>query len=171
MERELLLLGLLRQQEMHGYQLHEFIDRYLQTCVDIKKSTAYYLLDKLAQGGFVTQTAHQKGNRPPRRVYRLTPAGETHFQELLRQNLAAHLPVHLRGDVGVAFLDQLPGEEAVALLQQRQERMNEALAAAQQVPPHAGSMQLIIAHHVAHLKAEIAWLDALIARLINKTYN
>lgn len=54
MERELLLLGLLQQQEMHGYQLHEFIDSYMQTCVDLKKSTAYYLLEKMAKDGFLS---------------------------------------------------------------------------------------------------------------------
>ena len=31
MDRELLLLGLLRRSDMHGYQLHEFIERDLAT--------------------------------------------------------------------------------------------------------------------------------------------
>jgi DNA-binding PadR family transcriptional regulator len=49
MDRQLLLLGLLRRQEMHGYQLNEFIEEKMHSCIDLKKPTAYYLLDKLAQ--------------------------------------------------------------------------------------------------------------------------
>ena len=73
MERKLLLLGLLRQQEMHGYQLYEFVDRYLSTCTDMKKSTAYFLLNKMGQDDWIAEEVSQEGSRPPRRVYRLTP--------------------------------------------------------------------------------------------------
>jgi len=53
MDRQLLLLGLLRRQEMHGYQLNEFIEEKMHFCIDLKKPTAYYLLDKLAQEGLL----------------------------------------------------------------------------------------------------------------------
>jgi len=43
-ERELLLLGLLRKREMHGYQLSEFLETHLAIFFDIKKATAYNLL-------------------------------------------------------------------------------------------------------------------------------
>ena len=49
MERQLLLLGLLRREDMHGYRLNEFIERDMAFCTDVKKPTAYYLLDKLAE--------------------------------------------------------------------------------------------------------------------------
>ena len=112
MERELLLLGLLQKEEMHGYQLHEFIDSFMQTCVDLKKSTAYYLLEKMAKEGYVTRTEEREGNRPPRRVYHLTPAGEARFLDLLRQNLATYLPAKFPGDTGLTFLDNLPTDRS-----------------------------------------------------------
>lgn len=167
MERELLLLGLLRQQDMHGYQLHDFIDSYMQTCVDIKKSTAYYLLDKMAQQGLIEQSEEREGNRPTRRVYSLTLAGETLFQELLRQNLADYIPARFGGDVGLTFLDQVPVEEAVALLRQRRAHLANALIRGRQTPLHSGALQVIIEHQIAHLSAELDWLDGLISRLEN----
>lgn len=165
MERELLLLGLLRREDMHGYQLHEFINQNMASCVDLKKSTAYYLLDKMAVAGWISVTEEQEGNRPPRRVYQLTAAGETHFQQLLRENLAGYSPSHFSGDIGLAFLDVLEPTEARQLLLQRQADMTHLLAEAQNIPLHKGSMQYVIEHQARHLAAELAWLNEIIARI------
>ena len=165
MERELLLLGLLQKEEMHGYQLHEFIDSFMQTCVDLKKSTAYYLLEKMAKEGYVTRTEEREGNRPPRRVYHLTAAGEAHYLELLRQNLASYLPAKFPGDTGLTFLDNLPTDETVLLLQQRRAQLAEALAVIEQAPTHTGSLQYMIEHQHIHLQSELNWLDSVIKRL------
>jgi len=168
MERELLLLGLLQKEEMHGYQLHEFIDSFMQTCVDLKKSTAYYLLEKMAKDGYVTRTEEREGNRPPRRVYHLTPAGEERFLDLLRQNLASYLPAKFPGDTGLTFLDNLPPAEAVTLLAQRRQQLAEALAIIEQAPPHTGTLQLMLEHQHIHLQSELNWLDNVIEQLSNE---
>lgn len=165
MDRKLLLLGLLRRQEMHGYQLYEFIERDLAVCTDIKKSTAYYLLNKMAEEGWIEEQLEQDGNRPPRRVYRLTPAGETRFQRALRENLAAHEPAYFSGDIGLAFMDDLPREEALSLLRQRRMALSEALEATQTTPGHPGSMQLVLDHRLHHQRAELNWMDGLLAEL------
>lgn len=165
MDRELLLLGLLRQEEMHGYRLIEFVERTLTTCTDLKKATAYFLLDKMVKQGWITQHQEQEGNRPPRRIYRITTEGETQFQQLLRENLARHLRPTFAGDVGLAFLDQLRPEEAVELLHKRRQALLEDLATACAVPNHVGSMQLLIDHHRIYLETELRWLDEVVARL------
>jgi len=165
MERELLLLGLLQKEEMHGYQLHEFIDSFMQTCVDLKKSTAYYLLEKMTKEGYITRTEEREGNRPPRRVYHLTQAGEAHFLDLLKQNLATYLPAKFPGDTGLTFLDNLPSTEAATLLQQRREQLANALAIIEQAPPHTGTLQFMLEHQHIHLQSELNWLDSVIKRL------
>lgn len=165
MDRELLLLGLLRRQEMHGYQLHEFINQNLASCVDLKKSTAYFLLDRMAEAGWMVESESQEGNRPPRRVYQLTPAGETAFQRLLRDNLAAHEPARFAGDIGLAFLDALPPAEARDCLLRRRAQLAADLEAAARIPEHAGSMQWVIDHLRHHLASELEWLDRVIAQI------
>src|SRR5689334_24991696 len=110
MDRELLLLGLLRRAHMHGYQLHEFIERDLATCTDLKKPTAYFLLDKMTRLGWITQREEREGNRPARRVYQVTAAGEAQFQQLLRENLSGSATTRFTGDIGLIFADTLaPG--------------------------------------------------------------
>lgn len=168
MERELLLLGALRQQAMHGYQLHEFIERALASCTDLKKPTAYMLLDKMAAAGWVMQKETRSGKRPPRRVYRLTPAGEAKFQELLRANLARHAAARFGGDIGLAFLDAIKPAEALDLLARRRAALAGALQAANAAPPHEGSLQFIVEHQQRHLAVELDWLDEVMARLAKK---
>ncbi len=159
MDRELLLLGLLRRQDMHGYQLHEFINQSMSSCVDLKKPTAYFLLDKMAAAGWISETEAQEGNRPPRRVYQLTTEGEAAYQRLLRENLATHHATRFPGDIGLAFLDSLPAAESRSLLQQRRDDLAHELAEAQAIPRHAGTAQWVIDHLIHHLQSELTWLD------------
>jgi DNA-binding PadR family transcriptional regulator len=165
MENKLLLLGLLRRQEMHGYQLFEFIDRDLGYCTDLKKPTAYYLLNKMAQDGWIEEEMIQDGNRPPRRVYRMTPAGEAAYQQLLRKSLEGYSPITFKGDVGLAFIDDLNPDEARRLLELRRAALQVALENAQATPPHAGVTQWVIDHQIFHLQTELDWLGVVFARL------
>lgn len=168
MERELLLLGLLRQEGRHGYELHDFIEKYMHTCVELKKPTAYYLLDKLANGGYIAETIEQNGNRPIRRVFKLTQSGEAYFQQLLRENLSRYTPNHFADLVGLAFVDNISLNEAIPLLRQRRQIMADSLVEAESAPAHHGAFQYLIDHQVAHLRAELGWLDGVIAQLIEK---
>jgi DNA-binding PadR family transcriptional regulator len=163
MDRQLLLLGLLRNQEMHGYQINEFIDQQMAFCVDLKRSTAYYLLDKLCRDGYVAEEVERAGNRPERRVYRITPAGEAYFQRLLRHNLAAYTPPIYAEDIGVIFQHHLAPEEAARLLQVRRDAIlahRARLEALQATLP--ADHQHVIEHHILHVDAELAWVDRLL---------
>jgi len=168
MERELVLLGLLNRQQMHGYELHEFIENNMQMCLDLKKPTAYYLLEKLEKRGYITQTEERQGNRPPRRVYHLSEAGKIYYQQLLQQNLSSYLPAKFGGSIGIAFLDDVDRETAVTLLQQRRQQLTQSLTSAQQIPDHPGAFQYLIEHQCLHLQSELDWLDNLI-QTIEKT--
>lgn len=165
MDRELLLLGLLRREDMHGYQLHAFIEENMASCTDLKKSTAYYLLDKMTERGWLEPDEEQAGNRPARRVYRITPAGEAHFQRLLRHNLMHYHEATFTGNIGLAFMDELPSDEALALLKQRRDELQDLVLTLDGVPVHRGSLQLMIEHQQHHLHAELSWLNSLIDRL------
>ena len=97
MERKLLLLGLLRSQEMHGYQINELIDAHLGTSIQLKKPTVYKLLATMVDDGWIRYYEEQEGNYPTRRVYQITPEGEEAFQRLLRQSLADYQTHFLPG--------------------------------------------------------------------------
>jgi len=169
MERELLLLGFLRREKMHGYKLNEFIEQNMAACTDLKKPTAYFLLDKLAKQGWITVRESRQGNRPPRRVYQVTARGEAAYQRLLRENLAAFIEAKFPGDVGLGFADDLDPREVLALLAERRAGLAAKLAEARAVPPHGGTLQLIVDHQLVHLQAELQWLDAVIDKFKRQT--
>ena len=77
--QELLILGVLLREKMHGYQLGEYVSHAMSPFTTIKKPTIYYTLDKLEKNGYVHQESEREGNRPERRVYEITNKGKFHF--------------------------------------------------------------------------------------------
>jgi DNA-binding PadR family transcriptional regulator len=165
MERKLLLLGLLRMHEMHGYQINEFIDAHLGTSIRLTKPTVYKLLGAMVDDGWIKYHEEQEGNYPTRRVYRITPEGGKAFQQLLRQNLADYRPVSYLSNIGIVYLGALPGEEAAALLHKRREEIERFAQIIHSNEEHQGGFQLMLSYHLCHLDAELEWLDEVISQL------
>jgi DNA-binding PadR family transcriptional regulator len=167
-ENDLLLLGVLHRQSMHGYQLADFIENNLDACSDLKKSNAYFLLDKMEQSGWVVSQMVQSGKRPLRKVYQITAVGEEIFLKLLRKNLMEYSPALFPADIGLAFLDEIPSHEGVELLNQRKEAIRTKLDDLTLVPEHHGTLQWLVEHQRLFLGTELIWLDELIARTQSK---
>lgn len=166
-QRRLLLLGLLRVQEQHGYQILDFVERNLSRISDLKKATAYYELKRMEKDQLVSVRQEQEGSRPPRRVYSLTPAGEQLFRELLRESLqAADVPT-CGSDIGLMFMDSLPPAEVRELLADKVRGLRERLTVYRGAPSHGpgSAVDLAIGHVAARLEAEIALYQGLIDRL------
>lgn len=168
MERQLLILGLLLNENMHGYQLNEHIEHTLGFYTDLKKPTLYYTLDKLEKQGYVRPQIEQEGNRPERRVYEVTAAGRAYFLDLLRRTLGDFAHVTYGDDIAIAFMDQLPAAECRRLLAEKRQKTQVVLDRLRSSPPHGGSFQYVIAHHITHLEAEVKWLDDVL-KVLNQT--
>lgn len=161
-DRKLLLLGLLRIQAMHGYQLNQFLDEHLDFIASLKPSTAYYSLERMAEEGLVQTHAEQPGRRPARQIYDITAAGETLYQELLRGNLARYDVGESGDDIGIGFLVDLPRVEAEACLAQKRAILQGKI---EQFEEMAGRLALSDATHLTvrrtlhRLRADEVWLD------------
>jgi DNA-binding PadR family transcriptional regulator len=168
MDHILLVLGLLKLQDMHGYQLSDLIDKRLKYLTDLKKPTLYHLLGKLEVAGEVTKSVSREGNRPERYTYRLTKAGAEHFEQLLRQNLQDAHAAYFNDDIGLLFLNELPVAEVRKYLDQKRASVDErieilasALARHEENTPAFYTLR----HHELHLQTERAWLDELLGQL------
>lgn len=162
MDRELLLLGMLRMHEMHGYQINEIIDTHLGTSIELKKPTVYKLLGDMLEDGWISYREEQEGNYPTRRVYAITPQGEEAFQQMLRENLANYRPVSYLNNIGIVYLEALPAEEALSLLRQRRDEVDSFRQKIDADEEHQGGYQRMISYHLSHLKADLDWLDEII---------
>ncbi len=163
MERELLLLGMLRTNEMHGYQINELIEAHLGTSIELKKPTVYKLLGNMLDNGWISYREEQEGNYPTRRVYTITLQGEKAFQRILRENLANYRPVSYLNNIGIVYLEALPAEEALSLLRHRRDEVESFRQKIDADEKHQGGYQRMLSYHLIHLNAELDWLDEVIA--------
>jgi len=168
MDHVLLVLGLLKLREMHGYQLNDLIDHRLNYITDLKKPTLYHLLGKLEKEGAVTKSVSREGNRPERYTYRLTTLGEKQFADRLRQNLQESYAAYFGDDIGMLFISELPVDEGRAYLELKRTSVDERIAqfrAAIAIHETGTPAYFTLFHHELHLRAERSWLNELLAQL------
>lgn len=82
---DLVLLSLLAERPMHGYQINEVLeDRNIRDWAAVSRPQIYYSLDKLTTLGFVGLSRDEgTAAGPERRVYRTTPRGRRRLSEAL----------------------------------------------------------------------------------------
>jgi DNA-binding PadR family transcriptional regulator len=171
MHKQLMLLGLLQRQSLHGYELNRIVRAHGELYADLKKANVYYLLDRLAKEGYVEVTPEPgaRGNRGERLVYTRTEAGTRRFGELLHAVLTDYAPTHTGLDVALVFLNQLPRDDAVTILQARRDRVaaRRKLVAAEfrEVSAAPLPVQLAVDHLLTTIDAELGWTDRALAAL------
>ncbi len=168
MIQQLIILGILHEGKTHGYRLNEYVNHAMDLYTDIKKSKVYYTLAKLEKGGYVEYETEREGKRPERRVYQITEKGNALFLELLRENLGEFARAHFNDDIGIAFMDQLSTQETQELLEKKRGMIQSTLQQFEEVPDHGGNWRYVISHNIAHLKADLTWINSMISELIGK---
>ncbi len=131
------ILGLLQQQEMTGYDLKTTcFDECIAHLWPADQAQIYRTLDRLEAQDWVHCTVEIQHDRPNRKVYRVTEAGKA---ELLRW-LQTHQPLPIVREpllVQLHFASQLSNEAIISLLEQelaaRQEKLSDCEAI--QMPP------------------------------------
>lgn len=122
------ILGLLQQQERTGYDLKtDCFDDGMSHLWPADQAQIYRTLDKLESQGWITCTVEIQHDRPNRKVYRITQAGEAEFTHWLQ----THHPLPVLREpllVQLYFAAQLPNEAIVSLLEQELEARQEKLA-------------------------------------------
>ncbi len=91
------LLGFLMDGPMHGYNLHRRVEGELGVIWYMGISNVYGALKRLEQAGQVASTFKPQEDRPSRKIYRITPAGERGFLDWVRQ------PIPTMRDMRVEF--------------------------------------------------------------------
>ena len=155
------LLGLLLSQPQHGYELHQEFSHELGPVWQIGLSQLYAQLKQLECAGLVTAETEPQPNRPPRKVYHLTPEGQAVFVEWV------HQPTPYLRHIRVEFLARLyffrrlslPGLEALVAGQKgvcrTQIERFERLAA----ETDDDFRRLVLEFRKGQLQAVIYWLD------------
>lgn len=78
---EIVVLSMLRRKEYYGYELVTDISRY----IEMSEGTIYPLLSRFKKDGLVETYLAESHNGPPRKYYRITPAGRNEYEESVRE--------------------------------------------------------------------------------------
>lgn len=122
------ILGLLQQEERTGYNLKtSCFDQCIAHLWPADQAQIYRTLEKLVEQGWITCTVEIQHDRPNRKVYNVTEAGEA---ELIRW-LQSPQPLPTIRDpllIQLHFAAQLPNEAIIDLLEQQLVARREKLA-------------------------------------------
>ena len=164
---ELAILGLLKEQPMHGYQLSRELAQQLGGLWRVSYGSLYPTLRRLERDGAVEQVPGEAGGKGRRKlVYRITPAGEALFLRLLEEPPQEGQAEDARFRVRLAFFRYLPPETRVRLLDRRraglEERLEQLTAAIAAAADNDDYQRALMDHGRAATEADIAWLNGLI---------
>jgi DNA-binding PadR family transcriptional regulator len=161
MSARLLVLGILQQGPLHGYEIRKVIEQNgMDAWSGVLPGSIYHALHQMEREGLVVlEGTEQTGNRM-RAVYAISDKGRAEFGALLRKTWsepASALPTGLY--LGLAFLEKLPQAEVIAAL----DRQIEALDAMRRhwvesrplkgpMPPH---LELTYDNGIEHIEADL----------------
>lgn len=77
----MLVLALLKEREMYGYQIIEELERRSESVFQLKEGTLYPILHSLEKDRLLTAREQAAPNGRTRRYYRITPAGLRALEE------------------------------------------------------------------------------------------
>jgi DNA-binding PadR family transcriptional regulator len=162
---DLLLLGLLLDRPMHGYELYQQIQAEgIDAWFNVSMAGVYYSLGKLRDQGLVAESRQRGGRSPRKSIYRLTDDGRTAFFAAMEEQAVSQEEVYLDYDVVIYLLNKLPLRRATDLLEQHREFLAQQVVdvqAALLAEQDAGDSPLKLAvldHKQRYLEMELDWL-------------
>jgi DNA-binding PadR family transcriptional regulator len=159
---DLLLLGLLHDRPMHGYELYQQIQTEgIDNWFNVSMAGVYYSLGKLRDQALVAES-RQRGARSARKsIYRLTEEGRTAFFEAIEVQAISREEVYLGYDLVIYLLNKVPLQRAISLLEQHQAFLAEqaqTVRTALAARPAEALQQAILDHKLRYLEMEQGWL-------------
>ncbi len=175
MSTQLVLLGLLHNKPLHGYELKHIIQEHMSDWTNIAFGSIYFALGKLHENGFIEKISEEKiGNRPYRNIYKITGKGKNEFLSLLRKTWQKIDREYYTLDIAIAFSKALSTKEITKYITTRITKCEENLKYLQlhkkeqlnrkEVPKSA---QAIFSHSEYHMTAELNWLKELLKDIKN----
>jgi DNA-binding PadR family transcriptional regulator len=169
-QAEIAILSLLSEGEQHGYGLDAAIEqRGFRNWTNIGKSSIYWILNRLEQAGLITCRTNPSKKGPTRKLYDLTDLGRTALLRSVREAISHPDHPRSRVDLGAAYIELLPPDEAIRCLEEyheaMRERIQQIIAIRKEQEPLPFGAQIIFEHGIIKGKAELEWVKAVIRDL------
>jgi DNA-binding PadR family transcriptional regulator len=183
---ELPVLGLLKERDMHGYELRKQLGAMLGPFWQVSWGSLYPTLRRLAKEGAVEKVDTTAPRRRAARgskagtglgagrrktVYRITDRGEELFGAMLEETRAAVDAEHFT--LKLAFFRYLGPEARLALLERRRaylmDKLTQLKTNLREYRERIDSYALTLQNHdLLSTQSDIAWIDELISKERNR---
>ena len=164
---ELAILGLLHESPMHGYELRKRLTGLLGPFRAFSYGSLYPALKRMQAKGLIVEEESVEGTvrRRARKVYRLTPLGQTRFTELVADTGPANYSDDGFG-VHLAFFSRTPAEARMRILEgrrrqveERREGLRDAVGTSGQINRYTRQLHEL---SLESSEREVRWLNELI---------
>ncbi len=157
------IMGLLREQPRHGYELAEAFREGgdLAPVCGMPNNVLYAQVHRLERFGLVVGTVEAVGDTRHRTILRLTPDGEQAFQDWLGEPVARMRDVRQDFLLKLYFSRRMPGHDTARLLDRQIERCEQYLVERvlerRRAPPNS-FQELLAQMRVSGARATLDWL-------------
>jgi len=162
---DLLLLGLLLDRPMHGYELYQQIKTEgIDSWFNVSMAGVYYSLGKLRDQGWVVESRQRALRSARKSIYHLTEEGRDEFFAAIEAHARDEEREYLNYDLIIYLLNKVPLSRAIALLEERRAFLTREMDAVEMatVAEHGvnGSplALAVLDHRRRYLEMERAWL-------------
>jgi DNA-binding PadR family transcriptional regulator len=172
-KNELVVLGLLGEKPMYGYQLYQEIERReMEHWAQVNLASIYNTLNRLQKDKLILGKGERPGKMPERKVYHITSKGKKRLEDLVQMALNEQKMPQDSFVVGVAFLQGLSKEKILAALSEKKEQLRKVVGRIERIYQEGCckmpfNWKFILEKGIFHLRVSIKNLDELM-RLVKR---
>jgi DNA-binding PadR family transcriptional regulator len=170
------VLGTLAERPMHPYEIASVLRRRgKEQSIQINWGSLYTVVQNLEKHGFIEVSGTDRhGNRPERRIYRITEAGREEVEDWMRELIGVPEKEYPRFEAALSMAGLLSPDEVLHLLEQRLLVLDKTAAEEQQMLAELSETLPRVflvegEYHVAMVKAEAGWIRSLIKEIEDGT--
>lgn len=182
MSLEHAILGFLNYGPSSGYDLKKMFDVSVQHFWPADQSQIYRTLSRLEDKGWVDKHVIEQDDRPDRKEYQITEAGQAELRQWLTTPLRAKEMRHA-GLIQVFFAGQLSDQEILEMLERIAGKLRLLLAGYAQVPQQSAEVcewvgspreeffwMLTLDWGIHSARAQLEWLEGVIQKIKAKEH-
>lgn len=159
---ELVILGVLMTDAMHGYEINKFMSEYLDNVWHISTSQIYLILQRLEKNKLVTETITFQENWPSKKIFTITAEGKDKFLEWVRRP-TRHVR-NIRSDflAKLFFFSHLKLQDGVGLVEAQIDLLKDLREKVEHEWKHKqdGYRKVVLGFKLGQLDACISWLKS-----------
>lgn len=168
------LLGILAEQDQHGYELKTSFDAKVGEFWSLNYGQIYTTLDRLEKEGLVTHDRQAQEKRPDRKIFSITPEGRNELVQWLSTPVAKVRALRDEFFVKLVFMDKNHPAAILALIDKQKvlhlrhmNRLTQRKIALKTEPDSGDTLttELLLDAGLFHAEADIKWLTLCEAKM------